>query len=139
MPYEEKGLWVFLVTTVGAYAGYLTVVLGRADSASLADRPYAAAMLWSIGIAIVGSIVGRILVELARPSEMTGRDARDHDIHRFGEYVGGLVLSAAMVVPLGLSLVEAAHFWIANAIYAGFVLAAVTATTVKLVGHHRGL
>ena len=139
MPYEEKGLWVFLVVTVGSYAGYLAVVLGRAAGAPLADVPYVSAMLWAIGIAIAASIVGRIAVEVAKPSEMQGRDTRDKDIHRFGEYVGGVVLSVAMVAPLGLALVEAGHFWIANSIYAAYVVSNLASTAVKLNAHRRGL
>jgi hypothetical protein len=29
MSYEEKGTWVYLVTSAGAYAVYLAIILGR--------------------------------------------------------------------------------------------------------------
>ena len=32
MSYEEKGTWVYLVTSAGAYAVYLAIVLGRLAS-----------------------------------------------------------------------------------------------------------
>jgi hypothetical protein len=44
-----------------------------------------------------------------------------------------------MVVPLGLTMVEAEHFWIAGAIYGGFVLANVVSSAVKLVAYRRGI
>jgi len=37
--YEEKGTWVYLVTSAGAYAVvYLVIILGRLASTSAADR-----------------------------------------------------------------------------------------------------
>ena len=36
--YEEKGIWVYLVTSAGAYAVYLAIVLGRLLSVPAALR-----------------------------------------------------------------------------------------------------
>jgi hypothetical protein len=139
MSFEEKGTWVFLVVTIGTYGAYLAVILGRADSIPLAEVSYVSTMLWTIGIAIGLSIVGHIAVAIAKPSEADKKDVRDKDINRFGEYVGGIVLGIGMVVPLGLALAEVEHFWIANAMYAAFVLSALVSTPVKLVAYRRGL
>jgi hypothetical protein len=43
--YEEKGIWVYLVTSAGAGAVYLAILLGRVASTPVADVPYAAAAL----------------------------------------------------------------------------------------------
>ena len=64
MSYEEKGTWVYLVTSAGAYAVYLVIILGR---------------------------------------------------------------------------VQTDYFWIANAIYLGFVLWAVVGSAIRLVAYRRGL
>ncbi|MFI6321960.1 hypothetical protein ACIBG8_30810 [Nonomuraea sp. NPDC050556] len=133
MSYEEKGTWVYLLATVGAFAGYVVVMLGRPASG------FVAPMLWCIGIAIGASIVGRILLEIAKPSETHKGDARDREIHRFGEYVGGVVLGVCMVVPLGLAMVDAASFWIASAIYAALTLSTCVGTVLKIVAYRRGL
>jgi hypothetical protein len=61
--YEEKGIWVYLVTSAGAYAVYLAIILGRVASTPVADVPYAAVLLWTAGASIVASIAGRTLVE----------------------------------------------------------------------------
>jgi hypothetical protein len=95
--------------------------------------------LWSMGISIGLSIVGRILIEIFRPSDTHKLDARDKDINRFGEYVGGSVLAIGMLAPFILVLLAADHFWIANAMYAVFALSAVVGTTAKLVAYRRGL
>jgi hypothetical protein len=139
MSYEEKGSLVYLVVVIGTYAAYVGVMLSRAGGGALADVAYRSPMLWSMGISIGLSIVGRILIEIFRPSDTHKLDARDKDINRFGEYVGGSVLAIGMLGPFILALLAADHFWIANAMYAIFALSAVVGTTAKLIAYRRGL
>ncbi|MFF0865169.1 hypothetical protein ACFYUV_25685 [Nonomuraea sp. NPDC003560] len=139
MSYEEKGAWVYLVATAGAYVAYVIVILSRAGDGPLSAVPYVAPMVWAIGISIVLSIVGRIVVEIVKPSESHKSDVRDREINRSAQHVGGVVLAASMVVPLGLTMAEADHFWIANAIYAALVLSTLVATPLRLLAYRRGL
>jgi hypothetical protein len=44
-----------------------------------------------------------------------------------------------MVVPFALTLAEFEYFWIANAMYLAFVLAALIGAVAKLVAYRRGL
>ena len=138
MSYEERGQWVYLVATTIAYGAYLALVLGRAGTTPLPEIEYQPIILWTIGVAIAGSILGRIAIEIVRPSESHAEDVRDRDIGRFGEYVAGMVMGIGMVGPFILALVGADHFWIANAIYLVFVLQAVVGTVIKLVAYRRG-
>lgn len=138
MSYEEKGTWAFLVTTLGTYVGYVVAIVRRADGGPLTASPYVSTMLWALGIAIVAAMVLRIVVEMAVPSETYQIDVRDKDINRRGDYVSGLVLSVGMVLPLGLTLAELDHFWIANAIYAVFVVSTSIGAIVKIVAYRRG-
>jgi hypothetical protein len=138
MSYEEKGQWVYLAATAIVYGGYLVVMLGTAGTTPLPEIDYQPILLGSIGVAIAGSIVGRIAIEIARPSESQREDVRDRDIGRFGEYVAGIVLGIGMVGPLILALIEADHFWIANAMYLVFVAQAMVGAVIKLVAYRRG-
>ncbi|MEU5860094.1 hypothetical protein ABZ815_02905 [Nonomuraea sp. NPDC047529] len=139
MSYEEKGAWVYLVATVGTYVAYVIVILGRAGGGPLSAVPYVAPMVWAIGISIGLSIAGRIVVEIVKPSESHQSDVRDREINRSAQHVGGVVLGGSMMVPLGLTMAEADHFWIANAIYAALVLSALVATPLRLIAYRRGL
>jgi hypothetical protein len=147
MSSEEKGQWVYLVAIALALAAYVAIVLGRADGGPLTDVDYVPLMLASIGTGIALAIAGRIMVEVAAgvAAEMAGDEARheadirDRDIGRFGEYFGGAVLGVGMVVPFVLTLAELDHFWIANAMYLAFVVAAAVGAVVKLVAYRRGL
>lgn len=139
MSYEEKGTWVQLVVGLGVYIAYLAVVLSRLASTPVAEVSYVSTLVWAVGASIVAAIVGRIGLEIARPSESHTRDARDREIDRFGEYVGHWFLVAGALTALGLALAEGAYFWIANAIYLGFVVSALVGAAVKLVAYRRGL
>lgn len=139
MSYTEKGTWVYLLASAGVWAGYVVVLLDRADGGPVADVAYVAPMLWAVGISILASTVGRVVVEVVRPSDSSLADERDRDIDRRGEYVAGIVLAVAVVGPLVLALVEADHFWVANTIYTAYVVSAVAGSAVKLVTYRRGL
>jgi cytochrome c biogenesis protein CcdA len=138
MSYEEKGQWVYLAATALAYGGYLVLMLSRAGTTPLPEIDYQPILLLTVGAGIAGSIVGRIAIEIIRPSESYREDVRDRDIGRFGEYVAGIVMGVGMVWPFILALIEADHFWIANAIYLVFVTQAVVGAVIKLVAYRRG-
>jgi hypothetical protein len=146
MSSEEKGQWVYLAAVVVTYGAYVIITLGQLAQTAPADIDYAPTILWAIGVGIVLAIVGRIGVEIvgrmgagmAGHQEPLEADVRDRDIGRFGEYVAGTVLGIGMVVPFVLTLAEIDYFWIANAMYLAFVVAAVVGAVVKLVAYRRG-
>jgi hypothetical protein len=138
MSYEEKGQWVYLVVTVVAVLAYAVLLIGRADGTPLAQVDYGPILLWTIGLGIAATIVARILLEIAKPSDGYASDVRDRDIDRFGEYVGGTILGIGMAVPFLLAIAEADYFWIANSMYFVFALAAIVGTTIKLIAYRRG-
>jgi uncharacterized membrane protein YeaQ/YmgE (transglycosylase-associated protein family) len=138
LSYEEKGQWVYLAATTTAYGAYLVIMLGRAGTTPLPEIEYQPILLWTIGAAIAGSIIGRIGIEIVQPSETHREDVRDRDIGRRGEYVAGMILGIGMVGPFVLALVGAEHFWIANAMYIVFVVQAVVGAVIKLVAYRRG-
>ncbi|WP_353827130.1 hypothetical protein [Agromyces sp. SYSU T0242] len=140
MSYEEKGTWVYLVVSVVGYGVYLSLVLPQlAGGVAVGDIGYVAPMLWTIGGAIVASIVGRILVEIVFPSESTKGDVRDREIDRLGSRVGSSFVVIGALGALVLSMLEADWFWIANVIYLCFLLAAVLESVTRLFAYRRGV
>jgi len=137
--YEEKGIWVYLVTSAGAYAVYLVIILGRLASTPAAQVPYVTALLWTAGASILANIVGRVLVETASPSDSRRKDVRDKEIYRFSEYASRWFIVAGAAAGFFLALTKADYFWIANAIYLGFLLWAVVGSAIRLVAYRRGL
>ena len=139
MSYGEKGIWVYLVTSAGAYAVYLAIIVGRLASTPAAEVPYVSVLLWTAGASILANIVGRVLVETASPSDSRRADVRDRDVSRFGEYASRWFLVAGAAAALVMAMAKVDYFWIANVIYLGFVLWAVAGSALKLVAYRRGL
>jgi hypothetical protein len=139
MSYEERGQWVYVGAIGLTFAAYVLIGVRQAAAGPLTEWDYVPTLLWTIGLGIVLSIAGRILIEIARPSESYTTDARDRDIGRFGEYIAGTVLGVAMVVPFVLALAAFDHFWIANTMYVAFVLGALVGAAVKVVAYRRGI
>lgn len=140
MSYEEKGTWVYLVIAVVGYTVYLSLVLPQvAAGVAVEDVDYVPVMLWTIGGAIVATIVLRILVEIVFPSESTKGDVRDRDIDRLGTRVGSSFVVIGALGALVLAMLEADWFWIANIIYLCFVLSALLESITRLVAYRRGV
>jgi hypothetical protein len=138
MSYEEKGQWVYLAATTIGYGAYLVLLVGSAATTPLAQVDYQPILLWTIGAAIAGSIIGRIVIEIVTPSDSHSEDVRDRDIGRLGEYRAGLVLGIGMVAPFIMALAEWEHLWIANAMYLVFTVQAIVGAVIKLIAYRRG-
>ena len=138
MSFEEKSTWIYAAVIPVAYVVYVAIILGRARSTPLTEVPYVGPMLWTIGGAIVASILGHIVFAIIWPKDADKKDQRDKEIYRFGEYTGQFLAIAGAVAALILAMVEADYFWIANVIYLGFVLSAILGSVTKLVAYRRG-
>jgi len=129
MPFEEKTAWAYGVVALAAYLTYLGILLTT-------GADYVAPMLWTIGASIVANIIATIAIGTVTPR---GKDQRDRDIYKFGEYVGNSFVVVGAVSALILAIIAAPHFWIANVLYLCFVLSALLGTVAKLVAYRRGL
>jgi hypothetical protein len=139
MTSEEKSAWVMLVVAACAYGVYVAVILAGAARSPLAEVPYAAAMLWTIGGAIVANIVLNTLAGIGSPKSAAKKDQRDREIYHFGEYVGGAFVVIGGVATLIMAMLELPYFWIANVVYLTFVLSAILSSVAKVVVYRRGL
>ncbi|MFJ9550626.1 hypothetical protein [Streptomyces erythrochromogenes] len=138
MAVEEKRAWIMIVVTVVSYAVYLALVLGRSGDGRIAEEPYVAALLWTVGSAIVASILLHITVSLLTPEDGRIKDQRDREIHHFGDHIGQSFVVIGGVAGLVLAMAEADQFWIANAIYLAFVLSALLGSTAKIFAYRTG-
>ena len=137
--HEEKRAWIMLVVSTVAYATYVIIVLGRAEGRPLADVPYAAALLWTVGGAIAASIAAEIGIGVATPRASRVKDVRDREIGRLGEHVGQSFVIVGAVAAMLMAMAGWDRFWIANVVYLCFVLSAVLGSVAKVVMYRRGL
>jgi uncharacterized membrane protein (GlpM family) len=138
MSFEEKSAWVMGMVAAGSYAVYLATVLGVAGAMPLADVPYVAPLLWTVGASIAMSIALHIVMGISAPKEAGKKDQRDKEIYRFGEYIGQSFVVIGGVSALLMAMAELDHFWIANVIYLAFVLSAILGSVAKIVAYRRG-
>ena len=134
--HEEKRAWILGIAAIASYAVYLVLVLGRAGGRPLAEVPYVATLLWTVGASIVATIVLSILVAVV--SKDGAKDQRDREIGRFGEYVGHSFVVIGAVAALLLAMAEAPHFWITNAVYLAFTLSAILGSVARIFAYRRG-
>ena len=142
MTFEEKSTWAVAVVTVLVYGWYFIKIIGDAASTPVAEIEYQGLLASMVGVFVVLLIVSHVVitgVAAATTGGIEGSDVRDQEIGRFGEYVGGTFLAVGMLLPFALALIEAEHFWIANAIYLVFALYSIIGTSIKLVAYRRGL
>jgi hypothetical protein len=137
MSSEERNVWVFLVVAVLFYTAYVVVVLSRAQDVPLNEVAYVGPLLWSIGGAIVASIVGTIAVGLVNRRDGHLKDQRDKEIDRLGERTGQSFVVIGALGAMVLALVEADWFWIANLVYLCFILSAILSSVTKLAAYRR--
>jgi hypothetical protein len=138
MSFEEKNTWIYLLTAVLGGGAYLAVVGSQVLTTPVTQIDYIIPMIAVIVGAIVLSIIAIIGVSIAAPSEADKRDERDRQVNARGDQVGFYVMSILAIVPLGLAFAKAEHFWIANSLYAAFVLTAAISSLIKIHAYRRG-
>ncbi|OJU42384.1 MAG: hypothetical protein BGN97_07655 [Microbacterium sp. 69-10] len=135
MVFHERAAWAGLIAAVVTVGVYIWL-LPRADA-------WVGPMLWAIGTGIAVSILITILWGIAagiRDREAaTASDLRDRDISRYGGRAEYVVLVIAGLVVIVLCALGAEGFWVANAMFAGFVLAAVIGGLARVIAYRRGL
>ncbi|WUQ28951.1 hypothetical protein OG764_19350 [Streptomyces sp. NBC_00239] len=138
MGIEEKRAWIMAVVSACGYAAYLVAVLGTAGGTPLAEAPYEAALLWTVGAAIAVSIALNIAAALGSRGDGGRTDQRDREIHRYGEHIGQSFVVTGGIAALVMAMAETAPFWIANTLYLAFVLSALLGSTAKIVAYRWG-
>jgi hypothetical protein len=151
MSFEEKLTWVNATTTVIVVLVYAWIVSGQLAATPVAEIDYQGPMvvaviamiLLTIAGAIVTAIGTAISAEITSPGsaenlDIDRSDERDKSISRRGDLVGYYVSSVLMIGALALTMIRAEYFWIANSIFAAFIIAGLTSSAVKLVSYRRG-
>ncbi|WP_199515327.1 hypothetical protein [Nucisporomicrobium flavum] len=138
MAYVEKRAWIRLVVAVLGYTAYVIVIAGRLGGRAPADVPYRDALLWTVGLAIVASIVAEIAMGSV-PGTSRDTDERDREIGRLGEHVGQSFVVIGAVAAMLMAMGEWDRFWIANVVYLCFVLSAILGGIAKVVVYRRGV
>lgn len=161
MTFQEKIAWVSGLVTLVVASWYAWVVAGPIGEVPVEAIAYQRPLLiavgamigltilgtiaTAIGTAIGGAIGGAIRAEVRGEAQadvvvddIDRTDERDAVIEARGDRVAYVVSSVLMIGALALAMLEQSHFWIANAMFAAFVVAGLVGTVVKLSIYRRG-
>jgi DMSO reductase anchor subunit len=138
MTYEEKNTWIFFLVLVAIFGFYLIWLISQIFSIPTAKIAYAIPMLLTMGIAIVATILGNILIAIAAPKEAHKSDERDKEIGRYGEYSGQFLVNIAGLAVVIMCMLRLNHFWIAHTMYFAFVGASIISSVVKIRSYRQG-
>lgn len=137
MTLTERYQWAYgaaaLLTTV-AYVVWLAVELTHAAAA---DIDYVRPLLITLLASFLIHSFGRGAAKGTTATEDAVADERDREITQRGDALTFYVFSGLAAIPLVLGMLGAHPFWITNALYLAFALAAVFGVVVKTVlyGH----
>lgn len=143
MGYGERNAWSGLIASVVSIAVYVAIIAPQLGARPAGEIDWLWPMIWTIvgGLAasILASILWGIVAGARHPEDRPVEDVRDRDIARLGERVGQAFLVIGMLGALALCAVEADWFWIANVVYAGFALSAVTDVITRVIVYRGGM
>ena len=138
MSFKAKTTAVMLVTLTIVYGWYFIQLLPQIAETPVAVIGYQGAMFATVVLFVILFVVGMIVLAVVDRRQADDEDERDQLIERRGDQVGGYVLAVAVLVGMGLAMVEGAYFWIANALLAGLVLSELVKGIVMLSAYRRG-
>ena len=138
MSFEEKSTWAVLISFILVYGWYFLGISGSVLDGDVSRIEYQALMVAAVAALIVVSIATHILIAIVDPDTADQVDERDREISIRGGYIGSYIVGAAALMAMGMALMEMAHFWIANALLLGLVIAELAANCIKLYFYRRG-
>lgn len=137
MSFEEKSTWGMLATMIIVYGWYFSTIGGDLGG-DVSSIDYQGTMLVTVLAVVAIAVVFHILIAVVDPKGSDQSDERDRYINRFGEYIGGFVLTAGALAGMGMAMAEFEYFFVANTILAGLVLSEIVSGVTKIVLYRRG-
>ncbi|PZQ87607.1 MAG: hypothetical protein DI534_14130 [Leifsonia xyli] len=142
MNYAQRNTWTQLVAMSLGVAIYLAIVLPQLATRAPAEVAWQWPMIWTcvgaIAASIASSILWGIVAGMIDRDEEHAADHRDREIGWYGDRVGQAFAIAGGLGALVLTMLQAHWFWIGNALYLGFFLAAFAGAVARLAAYRRG-
>ena len=149
MTVTERTVWASLVTVLASSGTYLALMVSRLLSRPVAEISWVGPMLWTMGLAIVGTVLLTVVLTVAAGANRRGErppdracevtsDVRDQEIGRLGWRASMSVISVGFGGALVLAMLDANTFWIGNLIFLFGTAGAVVEAITKIGLYRRG-
>jgi hypothetical protein len=148
MTVNERTVWASVVTVIVSSGVYVALMVSRLLSRPIAEISWVGPMLWTMGLAVAGTVLLTIVFTIAAEANRrdgcspAGRgevtsDVRDQEIGRLGWRASMRVISVGFGGALVLAMLDADTFWIGNLIFLFGTVGAVVEAITK-IGLYRG-
>jgi hypothetical protein len=138
MTFPEKSALAMTGILVLVFGWYFTLVLGPVAQSPAREIAWKGLMVPVVLFMIVLATVSHIALAIVFPRQANARpDERDRLIGLHSERIAGYVLAVGVWAGIGLALVGAAPFWLAQTLIAALVLAQITDGVVKVALYRR--
>lgn len=138
MSFQEKSTLAMTVILTLVFGWYFVLVLGSIADTPARDIAYTGLMVGVIATLTVLAIVSHVVLAIADREQLDDADERDRLVGWRAGNVGGYVLAVGVFAGIGLAMVRADQFWIAQVLIAGLVLAEIVEGVTKLILYRRG-
>ncbi len=140
MVFKEKSTLAMTVILILVFGWYFAIVVGDVARSPGLDIAWVGLMVPVVVTLVILAAVAHAVIAISAPSQAGREDERDRSFERRGAQIGGYFLATGIVGGLGLAMVDAPTFWIAQALLAALVLGEVAkGVTVIALYHRRGV
>jgi hypothetical protein len=140
MTFQEKSTLTMTGILVAVFGLYFVLVLGPVAGAPTPAREiaYTALMILASVVVAILAAVSHIVLAIVYRSQADAYDERDRLIDLRTTQVAAYILAAGVFAGIGLAVVQADRFWIAQALIGALVIAEVVDGVMKLMLYRRG-
>lgn len=139
MTFQEKSTLTMTTILVVVFGWYFTLVLGPIADSPARDLAYTGLMIAAVVLLVILAAVSHAVLALAfRWQANTRDDERGRLIGLRSERIAGYLLATGVFAGIGLAIVQAETFWIAQVLIGTLVLAEISEGVVTLVLYRRG-
>jgi hypothetical protein len=149
MTVNERTVWVSVVTVIVSSGAYVALMVSRLLSRPIAEISWVGPMLWTMGLAVAGTVLLTIVFTIAAEANRRGgcspasrgevtSDVRDQEIGRLGWRASMRVISVGFGGALVLAMLDAGTFWIGNLLFLFGTVGAVVEAITKIRLYRRG-
>lgn len=135
--FEERSVWVQLVSTVVVLGGYFVVAMRMMSSGIDTLVAYVPLFAGAVILLVLVLIVGSIVVALLGKRE--GRDERDRLISWRAESNSGWILAAGVLTGITAMILSVDNVWVAHLLLLSLLLSEVAKYALQLFYYRRGI
>lgn len=135
--FEEKSVWIQLISMVAALGSYFVVAALMLSKGVTVVVAYLPLFFAAVGLMVVVLVVGHIVVAIA--SRPAGRDERDRLIEWRAESNSSWVLTVGVFAAITCLVVSVDSVWIAHVLMLSLLLSEVVRFILQLVYYRWGI